>query len=222
MVAFPALSAMVGVLRVHTFAFLAFVVRNAVGSKLVSRIAKGVFVLLGRVSGTIGTAGMATTVAFLASSLEKRFAFVTSSPHTLTRLLVDKILTTGSAGALENNFFLVPAIVGDNWGVVLVGLDDGGSSLSAGNKFLFGTLGWVSCALGATLVVAADAFVGGTEVGIALVTRAAHSHADGLVHAEDMIINCSGSMPFGGVDFEPILLRQFLCSFLQHLRPGEL
>ena len=205
---------------VNGLAVFAFVVRNTVGSKLVSRISKGVLVFLRpvhvvsycvsgngircvdvRVPGAISAADVAALLASLVTRSEESRALMASPSNSLTRLLVDQILTTRLASSGENNLLVLESIVviGNNRGVLLVSLDDGSSPLAAGNNLGLGALGGITSALGATSVLAIGAFLGGGEGGIALMAGPANTHADGFVHAENGLVGRS-RLPFRRLD----------------------
>lgn len=172
---------MVGACGEYGLAVLAFVMRYAVRTKLVSRITIRILLLLGpmyivsnqlghvvnqqhhvRVSWTVSAADMSALVARLVAGKEKSLALVASPAHSLTRLLVNQVLTSGLAGSSENNLLFVAAVrvIGNDGSVLFVGLDDGSSSLAAGDNLRFGSLGRVASALGATGMLAVGTLPG--------------------------------------------------------------
>lgn len=152
----------------------------ATRTKFVSRITIWVFVLLGpaqlvsnyittrilglniRVSRAVRAADMAALLASLVTGNKQRRTLVASSAHPLAGLLMDQILSASLAGSGEDNLLLVKGVrvVGNNRGVLLVGLDDGGTSLAAGDNLGFGSLGRVTGTLGATGMLAVGALLG--------------------------------------------------------------
>lgn len=166
---------------------------------------------------------MSALVAGLVTGNIERLAFVASSSDSLTGLLVNKVLTTSLAGPGEDNLLIVKGVrvVGNNGGVLLVGLDNGSPSLAAGDDFGLGALGRVTGALGATGVLAVGAFLGGGEGRTALVAGSSDAHADGLIHTENSVVGGSG-LQLGELDVEAVTLTQLLGALLEQLAASEL
>lgn len=148
---------------------------------------------------------------------------MTSSSDTLTGFLVHKILTTCSAGTSENDllFIVGETVVGDDRGVFLVSLDNGGPSLSARDDLGLGTLGRIASALGAAGVLAVRTFLSRGKSSAAFVAASADTHSDGLVHTKHGVVGRS-RLPFRSLDIKSIALSQLLRSFLEKLALGEL
>jgi hypothetical protein len=90
-------------------------VRYAVGAKLVSGIAKRIFVLLGRVPRAIRATDVTTSLAHLDSRGKEMLALVAGPSHTLSRFLINKVLPTHFAGSLENiDLGPIEVVVGDD------------------------------------------------------------------------------------------------------------
>jgi len=195
----------------------------ATRTKFVSRITIWIFVLLRRVSRAVRAADVATLLASLVTGNKQCRTLVASSAHPLTGLLMDQILSASLAGSGEDNLLLVKGVrvVGNNRGVLLVGLDDGGTSLAAGDNLGFGSLGRVTSTLGATGMLTVGALLGRGEGGIALVAGSANAHADGLIHTENGVVGRS-SLKFRNLDIKSITLAQFLGALLNKLAPGQL
>lgn len=136
---------------------------------------------------------------------------------------MNQVLSTSLAGSSKDDFLLVKGIriVRNNRGVLLVGFDDGGTSLTAGNDFGLASLGRVTGALGATSMLAAGTLLGGRKGGVALVTGSSDAHADRLVNTEDGVVGRSG-LEFGNVDIKSITLAEFLGTLLNQLAPRHL
>lgn len=166
---------------------------------------------------------MSALVACLVTGNIERLAFVASSSDSLTGLLVNKVLTTSLAGPGEDNLLIVIGVrvVGNNRGVLLVGLDNGSPSLAAGDDFGLGALGRVTGALGATGVLAVGAFLGGGEGRTALVAGSSDAHADWLIHTENSVVGGSG-LQLGELDVEAVTLTQLLGALLEQLAASEL
>lgn len=200
----------------------AFVMRYAVGTKLISRITIWVLVLLGWISRTVCAADVSALVTSLAAREEEGLALVAVPSHSLTGFLVDEILSSSLAGSSKNNLLFVKLIrvIGNDWGVLLVGLDDGGPPLATGDNLCFGSLGRVAGALCATGMLAVGALLGRGKGGAALVAGSSNTHADGFVHTKDSVVGGS-SGELGKLDFQSISVTQLLGSFLQQLAPGQ-
>lgn len=141
-----------------------------------------------------------STLASLGASGEHNLALVAGSSHTLSRFLVNEILTTRLAWPSEDDLLLLPAVVGNDGSILLVRLDEGRSLLPADNLLGLGSLGGVAGALGAADVLAVGALFSGSEGSIAAMAGSAYTHADGLVHAENGIGCGRGSLPLGCLD----------------------
>jgi hypothetical protein len=97
-------------------------VRHTVGTEFISRITVWVLVLLGWVSRAVSAANVATLRTCLVTGDKEGRTFVAGSSHTLTRLLVNQVLTTGLAGSGEDDLLLVKSVrVVGNDGSVLFG-----------------------------------------------------------------------------------------------------
>jgi hypothetical protein len=140
---------------------------------------------------------------------------VATSSDTLAWLLIDQVLTTGLAGSLEDNLLLVPGIIGNDGGVLLVGLDDGSPPLTASDELFLGPLRGVAGALSTSGVFAISAFVAGGKVGVALVTGSADTHANWLVHTEDGVVTCGCGVPFRRAELETESLREVAGTLLK-------
>lgn len=196
---------------------------NTVGTEFISGITVWVLVLLGRVSRAVGAANVAALGTCLITGDEEGRAFVAGSSHTLTRLLVNQVLATSFAGSGKDDLLLIKSVrvVGNNGSVLLVGLDDGGTSFTAGNDFGLASLGRVAGALGTTGMLAARALLGGRKGRVALVTGSSYAHTDRLVNAENGVIGRS-SLEFGNVDIKSVTLAEFLSTLLNQLTPCQL
>lgn len=209
--------------REYSLAALAFVVRHATWTEFVSRITKGILVLLGWVSGTIRAPGVSTLAACFGTGKEQCLAFVASPPDALSGLLVNQVLTTSLAGPGEDNLLLSVwvRVIGDDRGVLLVGLNDSSSSFAAGDNLGFSTLGRVASTLGATGVLAVGAFLGSGKSGIAFVAGSSDTHANGLVHTENSIVS-SCALQLCELDLEAVALAELFGALLKELAASEL
>lgn len=164
---------------------------------------------------------MAALGACLAASSEERLALVASSPDPLARLLVNEILSSGLAGALEDNVFCilgVVRVVGNDGCVLLLSLENGGPLLPAGDALGLGSLGRVADALGATNVLAARALFGGSKGSIALVAGSVDAHANGLLDAESSALSRD---PLALLDLETESLAQLPGALFEELGSGN-
>ena len=211
-----------------------------IGTKLISRITVWVFLLFGpnewlvrkliclsavnlRVARAVGAADVSALSTRLVTRNKEGRAFMASSSHTLTRLLVDQVLSAGLARSGEDNLLLIKSIrvVGDNRSVLLVGLDDGGTSLTAGNDLGLASLRRITGTLGATGMLAAGALLGGRERGVALVAGSSNAHTDRLVDAENSVVGRS-SLKFGNIDIKSVTLTELFSTLLDQLTPRHL
>ena len=142
------------------------------------------------------------------------------SPDTLARFLINQVLSTLPAGSSEDNLLSLKAVVGDDGLILLVGLDESGPLLAAGDELGLGALRGVTGALGAADVLAVDALLGRAKVGIALVAGSANAHADGLVYAQDRVVG-GRRLPFARLDLQTESLPELLGSLLKQLRLGK-
>lgn len=204
-------------------AVLAFIMRYAAWSKLVSRITIGVLVLLGRVSGTVCTTDMPTLAARLVTGEEESLAFVAGSSDTLAGLLVNQVLTTSLARSGKNNMLLLEwvVVVGNDGCILLIGLDDGGSPLTAGDNLGFSALGRITGTFGTTGVLAVGAFLSRGKGGAAFVAGSSNAHADGLIHAKNSVVG-RATWKVRKLDFETIALAQLLGTLFKQLVAGKL
>lgn len=133
---------------------------------------------------------MTAAFAHLGSRKEKRIAFVTGSPDALPGFLVHEVMTTSHLVGSPEDIDLgrIKVIVGDDRGILLVGLDNGSPLQTARDELLFGTLWRVSSAAGAPSVLAVGTFLFPGEVRIALVAVSSYAHTNWLVHPQDSII----------------------------------
>ena len=146
-------------------------------------------------------------------------------PDTLTRLLVDQILSTRLAGLLEDKLPVVEileVVVGHDGLVLLIRLHQRGPPLAAGYDLGLGALGRVARALCAADVAAAGALLCCAESRATLVAGAADAHADGLVDAQDGVAVGSGGglLPLSRLDLEAEALAEPLGALLEELRLG--
>lgn len=175
-----------------------------------------------RVSGTVGAAVVAALGACLAASGKERLALVAGSANPLSGLLVNEILSSSLAGALEDDVLgvlRIVRVVGDDGSVLLLGLEDGGALLPARDALGLGPLGRVADALGATDVLAGRALFGGGEGSVALVARSVNTHADGLLDAESGAL---GGDPLALLNLEAESLAQLSGALLKQLGSGHL
>lgn len=163
--------------------------RNARRSELITRVAKGILVLLGWVSRTVSTADMAAATTSLCASDKHRLALVASSPHALTGLAVNKVLSTGLAWSGKNQALVRTVIpVRDDGSIFLVGLDNCSATLARGGKLGLRSLGRVTNALGAANVLAVGTLLGVGKGCAALVAGPANTHPDRFVHTKDSLV----------------------------------
>jgi hypothetical protein len=142
-----------------------------------------------RVSGTVSAADVTATTTSLRASDEHRLALVASSPHTLTGLAVNKVLSTSLAWSGKDQALLRTIVpVRDDGSILLVGLDDRSTALPGGGKLGLCSLGWVTDTLGAANVLAVGALLGVGKGGAALVASTANAHPDRFVHAKDSLV----------------------------------
>lgn len=194
-----------------------------VWTKFITRITIWVLLLLGWVSRAVSTANMTALLTSLVAGYEQSRTFVTGSSHTLTRLLVNQVLASRLARPSENNLLFVKGVrvIRDDRGVLLIGFDNGGTSLATGNDFGFASLGRVTCALGAASMLAAGALLGRRKGSVALVAGSSYTHANRLVNAENSVVGGS-SMKFGNIDVKSVTLAKFLSTLLYQLAPRHL
>jgi hypothetical protein len=166
---------------------------------------------------------MAALLTSLVAGDEQSRTFVTSSSHTLTRLLVNQVLASRLARPSENNLLFVKGVrvVRDDRGILLVGFDNGGTSLATGNDFGFASLGRVTGALGAASMLAAGALFGRRKGRVALVAGSSYTHTNRLVDAENGVVGGS-SMKFGNFDVKSVTLAKFLSTLFDQLAPRHL
>jgi hypothetical protein len=166
---------------------------------------------------------MSTFAACLVTGEEEGLAFVAGSSDALTGLLVNQILTTCLARPGKNNLLLLECVgvIGDDGRILLVGLDNGGSLLTAGDNLGLGALGRVSGALGATGMLAVGTFLGRSKGSIASVAGSSNAHADRLVHAKNGVVGRS-RLQLGKLDVEAVTLTQLLGTLLKQLVAGKL
>jgi hypothetical protein len=136
---------------------------------------------------------------------------------------VNQVLATGLARSGKNDLLLVKGVrvVGNDRSVLLVGLDDGGTSFTAGDDLGLASLRRVAGTLGATSMLAVGALLGGRKGCVALVTGSSYAHTDWLVNAENGVIGRS-SLKFGNVDIKSVTLAEFLSTLLNQLTPRHL
>jgi len=196
---------------------------HTVGTEFITRITVWILLLLGRVSRAVGAANVAALRTCLVTRDEEGRAFVAGSSHTLTRLFVNQVLATGLARSGKNDLLLVKGVrvVGNDRSVLLVGLDDGGTSFTAGDDLGLASLRRVAGTLGATSMLAVGALLGGRKGCVALVTGSSYAHTDWLVNAENGVIGRS-SLKFGNVDIKSVTLAEFLSTLLNQLTPRHL
>lgn len=133
---------------------------------------------------------------------------------------MNEILPTGLAWPGQNQVLLRTIVpVRDNGSILLVGLDDGSTTLTRGSKLGFGALGRVTDTLGAADVLAVRAFLGVSECGAALVASTANTHADRLIHAKNSLVR-RGGLPLGGGELEPESFSELLSALLEELILG--
>jgi hypothetical protein len=142
---------------------------------------------------------------------------VAVSPDTLTRFLIDQVLTTSPARFLENHRFLINAIINNEGSIFFLGPDELCPSLAAGNLLLLRAPGRVACTFNAAGVLAAGALLGGREVRLTPVAGTANSHSDRLIDAQNSVVGRvdGDGLPIGSLDFEPISFPKLLCPFLK-------
>ena len=130
-----------------------------------------------RVARTVRAACVAALLAGLAASSKKCFALVASPPHTLAGLLVNQILAASLARPRKNDLLLIESVVGHNWRILLVSLNDSSLLLATSNDLGFGALRRIARAFRAADVLAVGTLLCGGKVGVALVATATDSHA---------------------------------------------
>lgn len=194
--------------------------RHALWSKCIARVAKWIFVFLGRVSGAVRAANVLALLARLGPGCEERIAFVTSSSDALTGLLVDEILASRLAWAFKNNLLLDWGVVGQYRGILAVGLDLGNSPFATSDDLGLGALWWVSRAFGTAAMAAVGAFLGGAKGSVAAMAGPSNAHSNGLVHAEDGVAG-DGALPFHGMNLQAKSLIQLLCPLFKQLQLRE-
>lgn len=173
-----------------------FCIGLGVRARNITRIAIGPFLLLGRVTGTLGATGVLAMGADGSSSRdEKVLALVAVPADTLLRRTTLKVGTTGTA--LDGQILLLLGRLGSN---LRSGRGNGGGgsssltllSLSLGLVLL----GRVARTLLATSVLALLANTVRSKGGLATVALAVDTHTDGLFHTLDVLIGSAGSNPF--------------------------
>jgi hypothetical protein len=196
---------------------------HTVGTELISRITVWIFLLFGRVARAVGAADVSALSTRLVTRNKEGRTFMAGSSHTLTRLLVDQVLSAGLARSGKDNLLLIKGIrvVGDDRSVLLVGLDDGGTSLTAGNDLGLASLRRITGTLGATGMLAVGALLGGRERGVALVAGSSNAHTDRLVDAENGVVGRS-SLKFGNIDIKSVTLTKLFSTLLNQLAPRHL
>jgi hypothetical protein len=190
---------------IHLTTLVAFVVRDGIGSKDVAGVAEGILLLLRsngdgrsvtsdggreayevdlRISRAVCTADMAALLTVSAPAGEQCLAFVTCSPHALTRLFVHEVRAARLSRYCEDGRpdFVPP--IDRNRRTVLLRLEQRGSLLTTGLFFRVASPRWLSQAFAATDMLAAGAFPESTESGLAFVTGPTDTHANGLLHAQ--------------------------------------
>lgn len=174
----------------NRLAFVTFVMGNGIGPKFVTRITEGILLLLGRISGTISAADVSAVGAKLGSRGEEGTALVAVPTHTLTGLLVDKILSAALGWDPElRGLSIVMSIVDGNGRVLFEFLGLGGSSLAACLFLGLGPLRRITRALLAADVLTVGTFLGDTERCVAKVAVASYSHADGLLDTKSISLS---------------------------------
>ena len=173
-----------------------------------------------RIPRAVRAANVLAILASLDTRSVKGLALATCPAHTLARLLVNQILTSGLGGTSENEILLallgVP--VGDDGGVLGTLLDDLSALLPALLPFGLGLLGRRARALLAPRVLALGALLGSSERGVALVALAVDAHLDGLLNTESMTLS---RVPLAGLQLQTIELTELLGTLLIHLRAGD-
>lgn len=167
-----------------------FCIGLGVRARNVTRIAIGPFLLLGRVTGTLGATGVLAMGADGSSSRdEKVLALVAVPADTLLRRTTLKVGTTGTA--LDGQILLLLGRLGSN---LRSGRGNGGGG--GGSSSLTLLLGRVARTLLATSVLALLANTVRSKGGLATVALAVDTHTDGLLHTLDVLIGSAGSNPF--------------------------
>lgn len=191
-------------------------------TEFISRITIWILLFLGRISRTVSAANVATLLTGFITRDKQSRTFMTGPSHALTRLLVDQVLATCLARASKDDLLLVKGVrvIGNNGGVLLVGLDDSGTSLTAGDNLGFASFGRVTGALGAAGMLAVGTLLGRRKGGVALVAGSSYAHTDRLVNAENSVVRRSG-LKFGNVDIESVALTKLLSTLFDQLAPGE-
>lgn len=142
---------------------------------------------------------MVAVLALLAVAAERSLAFVAKSPDTLAGLLVYQILATGFAWSGENDIAIVPEIIRDERRVLLIGLLDGSLPFAASEGFGFAAFRRIPSTFCAASVRAVGAFFGRAEDGAAQVACSPDAHANGLVYAENGVVDGYG-LPVGKIN----------------------
>lgn len=158
--------------------------------------------------------------ACLVSRSEEVLAAAAGPAHTLARLLVNQILSSGLGGTSENEVLLALRVpVGDNGGVLGTFLDDLSALLPALLPLGLGLLGGNTRALLASRMLALGALLGSSERGVALVAFAVDTHLDGLFNTESMAL---GRVPLARLQLQAIELTELLGTFLKQLGARDL
>lgn len=204
----------------NRLAFVAFMMGNGIWPKFVARIAERILLLLGRISGTICAADMSAVGAELGSRGEEGTALVAVPTHTLTGLLVDKILSAALRWDPELRCLsIIVSIIDGNRRVLFEFLGLGGSSLAACLFLGLGPLGRITRALLAADVLTVGTFLGYTESSVAKVAVASYSHSDRLLDTKGIAFS---GIPVTGVELKSESLTELLSALLVQLTSRNL
>lgn len=228
----------------NRLAFVALVMGDGIWPKFVARITERILLLLGtkhgvdlvnitevqiasklivkhlRISGTICAADMSAVGAELGSRGEEGTALVTVPTHTLTGLLVDKILSATLRWDPELRCLsIIMTIIDGNRRVLFKFLGLGGSSLATCLFLGLGPLGRITRALLAADMLTVGTFLGYTESSVAKVAVASYSHSDRLLDTKG--ISFSG-IPVTGVELKSESLTELLGALFVQLTSRNL
>lgn len=219
MLAFSAFSAVCWVWREERLALVAVEMRYGARSELIPRISERILVLLRRIPRTVRTADMRALLTLLGPCGKEGLALVASPSDTLSRLLMDKILTSRLTRTCKNYLLRLVVIIWDNWCLLGHPLHQSSPPVAAGLLLGLRATGRVASALSAASMLALGAFLRRAEGSIARMAGAVDAHTDWLLNTQGMALS---RMPFTGRDLESKLSTQFPGSFLLQLRSGNL
>lgn len=127
---------------------------------------------------------MTTTSASLVTRQYELVALAAIAAATLSGFLIDQYLATRLRRLCKNHWLGGKVPVGNDGCVFLLFLEVKSATLAGLLFFCLITLGWVAGAQFATNVLATGAFLGGTKVGVALVTSSVNAHTNWLVDTQ--------------------------------------